>query len=442
MVPDDDERPFITVQLPVYNEFYVVERLIDGCCALDYPRDRFEIQVLDDSTDATSDVITAAVRRHAAAGIQISHVRRPDRHGFKGGNLQHGLATARGSLVAIFDADFVPDRNFLLRTVAYFRDPAVGIVYPRFVRHRNRDYSALTRAQDPFGGRPVPPGDADRYHSSRFFNYFFGSPGLVRVTCLDDVGGWHGDTLCEDADFSLRAYMKGWRCVLVDERLSTDDVQERMDEIKHQTIRWKTGNAECYRKHAARVLRCPGLTPLQRLSIFAALHAPWLHIPAIAIIALTSVPLLFHPVRGVLSQAALVLPSVLGTVWLLTAVVTRNRAVVMSLLLQIGLYPRVTWGIIKGLLGIRTEFTRSTKRNSPAARTGPDLYPIRATPGILLEGGLVLYFLFAVVAGLQMQEYRLLPFHVLCACSFGWVFAVSVREVRLETGIHAHRSRP
>lgn len=429
VAPLAGELPLVTVQLPVCNEFYVVERLIDGCCALDYPRDRFEVQVLDDSTDATSEVITRRVAHHAAQGVDIVHLQRGDRTGFKAGNLQHGLATAKGSFIAIFDADCVPDRDFLLKILPYFRDPAVGIVYPRIVRHRNRDRSVLTRAQDPNGDRLPYRRPKQRYYASAFFNFFFGSPGLVRTACLLDVGGWHGDTVCEDADFSVRSYLKGWRCVLVDERLATDDVLERMDGVKNQFTRWKTGNAECYRKHLADVLRSRTITPLQKFALFAALHAPWLYVPSVTAIALASVPLLVRPQAGWAYQAAVALPSLVTCVWLVVIAIGRNSAAAMNLLLHLGLYPRVSWGVIKGLLGLPTPFVRSTKLNSDDAASRANLYPITFTPAILVEAGLSLYFLFAVYWGLRFGNYWLLPFHLLCLCSYAFIVAVSVRDV-------------
>ena len=430
--PIAGELPMITVQLPVYNEFYVVERLIDGCCALDYPKDRLEIQVLDDSTDATTELIARMVAHYVANGVDIKHLRRGDRTGFKAGNLQHGLKTAKGAFVAIFDADFVPDRNFLFRTLPYFQDPAIGIVYPRFVRHRNRNRSLLTRAQDPHGGLPRGRRDLDYYYTTRFFSFFFGSPGLLRTSCLLDVGGWQGDTVCEDADFSVRSYLKGWRCVLVDERLSSDDVLERIDEIKHQYTRWKTGNAECYRKHLGEVIRNGTIAPLEKLALFAALHAPWLYVPSIAILAIASVPLVFRPEGGWASQVALVIPSLIISLWFVIVIAKGQAIMVVSMFLQIGLHPRVTWGIIKGLLGIHSPFVRSTKLNRDTGAshaTAAPLYPVRVTPSILLEFGLALYFLFGIYWGVRLGNYWLLPFHLLCMCSFGFVFVTSVREV-------------
>ncbi len=432
----------VTVQLPVYNEFYVVERLIDGCCALDYPRDRLEVQVLDDSTDTTTDVIRRRVAHHAAQGVNIRHLRRGDRTGFKAGNLQHGLTTATGTFIAIFDADCVPNRDFLLKTLPYFHDPAVGIVYPRIVRHRNRSRSVLTRAQDPNGEQLPRHRPTHRYYASRFFNFFFGSPGLLRTACLLDVGGWHGDTVCEDADFSVRSYLKGWRCVLVDERLATDDVLERMEEVKNQFTRWRTGNAECYRKHLMDVLRSRAITPLQKFALLAALHAPWLYVPSVTAIALASVPLVFRPQEGWAYQAAVVLPSLVTCVWLVVIAVGRNSAGAMNLLLHLGLYPRVTWGVMKGLLGLHTPFVRSTKLNSDvvAIQPGAELYPITVTPSILVEAVLALYFLVAIHWGLRLGNYWLLPFHLLCVCSYGFIFAVSVRDV-LAGSVRAGRIR-
>jgi hypothetical protein len=422
--PHDGPWPRVTVQLPVYNERFVVERLIDGCAALAYPRDRLEIQVLDDSDDATTEVIAEAVARHAARGINIVHLRRGNRAGYKAGNLQHGLATASGEFVAIFDADCVPDPEFLTTAIRYFRDPAVGIVYLHHTRPRNRDHSIITRAQQPFASSPGDP----KYYAGECFYFFFGSPGMIRKTCLASIGGWRGDTLCEDVDFSIRSYLNGWRCVISDEKLASADLVDRMSDIKDQMTRWKTGNAECYRKHLIPVITSPAVTGLNKLSVFAALHVPWLHIPAITVLAFASLALVSQPER--VPVVMLWLPSVAIAVWLAAMILRRNAADAMSLLLQIGSYPRVTVGIIKGLIGGRSTFVRSPKLNAaPAERSSAEaMYPVKITPSIAAEAVIATVFGVAAGYGWQSGRYALVLFHAFMAASGAVVFVMSARE--------------
>lgn len=421
-----EQLPLVTVQLPVRDEYYVIERLIDSCCALDFPRGRLEIQVLDDSGDETTTLIAAKVSEHAARGVDIRHLRRPDRAGFKAGNLQHGLATARGEFVAIFDADCVPDPGFLRRTLPYFRDPGVGIVFARYVRHLNRGHSLLTLAQDPHGVPSVVP---QVFYTGHHFNFFFGSPGLLRRACIDDVGGWQGDTLCEDEDFSIRAYLRGWRCVLLEERLASDEVAVRMQEVKQQFTRWKKGNAECYRKHLAALLTDRSLKPAQKLAVVCAIHVPWAHIPLVTLLTLGSPLLLFGGDDGVVQAALRALPSLFAVGWFVAVALLRRPAFVPSLLLNLGLFPRTSWGIVLGLLGVKTPFQRSAKL-ATAARAGrrPDLYPLRPTASIAVEGALALLFLWAVAQGLASGMHWLVPFHLLFVASFGFVFVASVAE--------------
>jgi cellulose synthase/poly-beta-1,6-N-acetylglucosamine synthase-like glycosyltransferase len=422
-----DDLPRVTIQLPVYNEFYVVDRLIDGCCALDYPRDRLQIQVLDDSTDDTTARIARKVAAYAAQGLDIAHLRRGDRAGFKAGNLQHGLASATGEFLAIFDADFVPDRDFLLRTLPYLRHPAVGVVYPRNPRNLNRETSTLTRAQDPRSHRRPPAGY--KVHFGRCFNFFFGSPGVIRKACLDDIGGWQGDTLCEDEDFTIRSYLRGWRCVALDEPMTQAELPETMEAVKQQYVRWKKGNAECYRKHFVNLATSGTLTARQKAAAIAALHVPFLYIPSTAVMALASVPLLATAGDGLLDRLALAIPSLLAIGWLGGIALAGDRKQVLTLLLHLGLYPRITWGIVQGFLRVRTPFVRSTKLNSTAARGRERLYAVTLTPSIAVEAGLALYFLSGLYLAVQTDRIWLAPFHLLCVAAFSFVFVLSVLDV-------------
>ena len=237
------ELPVVTVQLPVYNEYYVIERLIRSVCALDYPADRLEIQVLDDSTDDTREVAAALVEEYRSRGIQIEHLCRRDRRDFKAGALAEGLKRARGDLVAIFDADFVPEPDFLQHVVHYFTDPGVGLVQARwgFINER---FSRLTRVQAIFLNGHFILEHTARNRSGRFFN-FNGTAGIWRKAAIQDAGGWQGDTLTEDLDLSYRAQMRGWRFVYLPEVVAPSELPVEINALKSQQSRWSRGMSQC-----------------------------------------------------------------------------------------------------------------------------------------------------------------------------------------------------
>ena len=244
--PDPDLWPRVTVQLPIFNERYVATRLIDAVCALDYPRDRLEIQVLDDSTDDTRERVAACVERQRRLGFDIRHLHRTDRTGYKAGALAAGCAEARGDLLAIFDADFVPPTDFLLRTVPYFADQEIGVVQARW-EHVNRDYSLLTQAQAIFLDAHFRIEHQARNRGGNFFN-FNGTAGLWRRQAIDDAGGWQHDTLTEDLDLSYRAQLAGWRFLFLPDVVAPAELPVDANAFKRQQFRWAKGSVQTARK--------------------------------------------------------------------------------------------------------------------------------------------------------------------------------------------------
>jgi cellulose synthase/poly-beta-1,6-N-acetylglucosamine synthase-like glycosyltransferase len=240
------DLPVVTVQLPVFNEQYVVERLIDSVCALDYPREKLEVQVLDDSTDETVDIARARVEHHRTRGVDIHYIHRENREGFKAGALDHGLTLARGEFVAIFDADFVVEPDMLLRSVHYFHEPDVGMVQARW-GHINRDYSLLTRCQAIFLDGHFQIEHAARNRSGRFMS-FNGTAGIWRRTSIEEAGGWQHDTLTEDLDLSYRAQLAGWRFVFLDDLVSPAELPMDMNGFKSQQHRWTKGAIQTAKK--------------------------------------------------------------------------------------------------------------------------------------------------------------------------------------------------
>lgn len=247
------ELPKVTIQLPVFNERYVVERLIDYVCAIRYPAELLEIQLLDDSTDDTVEISRAAVARWAAKGANIVHIHREDRTGFKAGALQAGMEVAHGEFIAVFDADFIPPPDFLERVMPYFADDGIGMVQTRW-DHINRDYSLLTKCQSILLDGHFVIEHTARNRSGRFFN-FNGTAGIWRKTTIGDAGGWEHDTLTEDLDLSYRAQLKGWRFIFLKDVLSPAELPVEMNAFKTQQHRWAKGSIQVAIKLLPRILR-------------------------------------------------------------------------------------------------------------------------------------------------------------------------------------------
>src|SRR6186713_251766 len=243
----DEDLPLVTIQLPIYNEMYVVDRLVDSVCRIDYPREKLQIQILDDSTDETCDIAKLAVQRHSSRGFDISYHHRTDRTGFKAGALEAGLKTATGEFVAIFDADFVPPSDFLRRTVPYFTvNEKLAVVQARW-GHLNHDYSALTRIQAILLDGHFVLEHGARNRSGCFFN-FNGTSGVWRKIAIADGGGWQHDTLTEDLDLSYRTQLRGWKFLFLPDLVTPAEVPVEMNAFKSQQHRWAKGSIQTCRK--------------------------------------------------------------------------------------------------------------------------------------------------------------------------------------------------
>ncbi|HVR98143.1 MAG TPA: glycosyltransferase [Thermoanaerobaculia bacterium] len=253
--PDPEQWPVVTVQLPLYNEMYVAARLIEAVGRLDYPRDRLEVQVLDDSTDETSEIVARAVEEQRRRGLDIHHLRRADRRGFKAGALAAGLAQARGELLAVFDADFVPQAEFLRSVVPHFSDPGLGMVQGSWA-HINRHYSLLTRIEAILLDGHFLIEHTARHRSGCFFN-FNGTAGVWRRAAILDGGGWQHDTLTEDLDLSYRSQLAGWRFLYLPELAVPSELPVDINGFKSQQYRWTKGSVQTGRKLLGRVLRAP-----------------------------------------------------------------------------------------------------------------------------------------------------------------------------------------
>src|SRR5436189_824273 len=247
--------PVVTIQLPLYNEMYVADRLISSVCAIDYPRECLEIQVLDDSTDETRSIAESTVRRFASQGVDIKYFYRPDRAGYKAGALEAGLKVARGEFVAIFDADFIPSADFLIRLMPHFGDARVAMVQARW-GHINQDYSLLTKIQSILLDGHFILEHGGRNRGGRFFN-FNGTAGVWRRTAIDTAGGWQHDTLTEDLDLSYRAQLAGWQFLFLPDLVTPAELPVEMNAFKSQQHRWAKGSIQTGMKLLPRILRSP-----------------------------------------------------------------------------------------------------------------------------------------------------------------------------------------
>lgn len=248
-----DPLPVVTIQLPLYNEMYVVDRLVDAVCQIDYPRELLEIQVLDDSTDETRQIAELAVRRHAAQGVDIKYLHREDRTGYKAGALEEGLKVARGRFVAIFDADFIPKPDFLMQSVHFFSNPKVALVQARW-GHINEDYSLLTKIQSVLLDAHFVLEHGSRNRAGLFFN-FNGTAGIWRKTAIADGGGWQHDTLTEDLDLSYRTQLRGWQFVFIQDHVAPAELPVEMNAFKSQQHRWAKGSIQTFLKLMPRILQ-------------------------------------------------------------------------------------------------------------------------------------------------------------------------------------------
>lgn len=300
--------PRVTVQLPIFNELYVVERLLEAACAIDWPRDRLQIQVLDDSTDETQFLASRLVKRYAATGVNIEHIQRPDRVGFKAGALREGLARANGEYIAIFDADFVPPANFLKETIPYFSYDRVGFVQARW-GHLNQGYSLFTELQSVIIDAHFLVDQVARNRGGFFMN-FNGTAGVWRRAAIEDAGGWEHDTLAEDLDLSYRAQLRGWESVYLPDLVAYAELPAAVAAYRRQQRRWAAGSFACAGKLLPMIFRAP-LAPMVKAEAVLHLLGYMSHVCLLVMFLLQPLLLYYAQRAGVTS------PSL--AIWLLTS---------------------------------------------------------------------------------------------------------------------------
>jgi cellulose synthase/poly-beta-1,6-N-acetylglucosamine synthase-like glycosyltransferase len=430
--------PRVTIQLPVFNEVYVVERLIDAVGRIDYPRDRLEVQILDDSTDETTEICRRKVAEWRGRGLDVKLLHRTNRRGFKAGALDEGLRTAEGELIAIFDADFTPEPDVLRRTVDYFTDPTVGLVQTRW-GHINRDYSLLTEVQGIQLDGHLMIEQTARNRSGRFFN-FNGTGGIWRRQAIIEAGGWEHDTLTEDLDISFRAQLRGWRFVFLPDVVSPAELPADMNAFKTQQHRWTKGAVQCAKKLLGRVWRSE--VPL-KVKIEATFQLTMnsayvlmvllciLMLPAITIrfdrtwvaYALIDIPFFCAATTSVFSFYILSQKEIYPDTW-----VRRLKYVPFVVSLGIGMSLTNAKAVLEGLAGHKSEFVRTPKHGISDRRTswmGKKYTSLRsALPFLELAFGI--YFVFVTWIAAKTGRYLVLPFLALFLFGFFYVGFLSL----------------
>jgi cellulose synthase/poly-beta-1,6-N-acetylglucosamine synthase-like glycosyltransferase len=437
-----ERLPRVTIQLPVFNEMYVVERLIDAVARIDYPRDLLEIQVLDDSTDETQGIARSRVAWLKEQGVDIAYVHRDNRQGFKAGALQEGLASARGELVAVFDADFVPARDFLRRSVHFFTDDRIGMVQVRW-EHLNREYSHLTQAQAIFLDGHFVIEHTARNRSGRFFN-FNGTAGVWRRATIEDAGGWQHDTLTEDLDLSYRAQLRGWQFVYLPEVVSPAEVPVEMNAFKSQQHRWAKGSIQTARKLLPRILRS-GLPREVKLEAFFHLTANFTYPLMILLTVLMPVSMVIRFKHGWYEVLLLDLPFFwTATMSVVVFYTASQREIGMPwwkqakylpfiMALGIGMCVNQSKAVIEALVGYETGFTRTPKTGMQGRDRSwlQKKYRTLLTAQPLLELALGAYLTSAIWFALDKGVYFSLPFLLLFQWGFFYVGLVSLLQGRI-----------
>lgn len=419
--------PFITIQLPIYNERFVAERLLDAAFRIEYPRDRLEIQILDDSNDDTSERIAAVVARCPDHELQVHHIRRAGRTGYKAGALAHGASSARGEFTLILDADFVPGPSVLHDLLPPFGDPRVAMVQARWT-HINHSANRLTRAQALLLDAHFLIETTARYRAQLFFN-FHGTAGLWRSRAIDDAGGWQADTLTEDLDLSYRAQLRGWQFVFLPDVHVPAELPETMPAFKQQQARWAEGTMATARKHLFNIARGPfGL----RIKVEAAMHLLSHSIyPATLILALCAVPVMWLR-RDTQSAGWLLADVVLAASVIIPTRIFYRRAARLAgtrvpgirdfpylMMTGIALAVSNTRAVISGSIGRRTQFLRTPKFAAVAKRARQN-YDIRGGFTLrVVEGGVAAYLLVGVVMAVSAGMPVAVPMLSFLALAFG-----------------------
>ncbi|UWX54584.1 glycosyltransferase family 2 protein [Maribacter litopenaei] len=437
------EIPFVTIQLPVYNEEYVMERLLENIAKIEYPKSKLEIQVLDDSTDDSVAATAQRISELQETGLDIQHIRRTDRTGFKAGALKEGLKIAKGEFIAIFDADFMPSADWLKKTVIYFKDPEIGVVQTRW-GHLNRDYSTLTKIQAFALDAHFTLEQVGRNAKGHFIN-FNGTAGIRRKQTILDAGNWEGDTLTEDLDLSYRAQLKNWKFKYLEDVETPAELPVVISAARSQQFRWNKGGAENFRKTVWSVISAKnipfktkfhGVMHLLNSSMFLCVFT----------VALLSIPMLY--IKNMYGHLAWVFEAtsffILSTIILFICYWFTYKSVqgssfdnfvdyiklfftFFSVALGFSLHNSIA--VLEGHMGKRSEFVRTPKfniNNLTQSWKGNKYLAKKLSPNMILEFALMLYFLFGMYSAVPLNDFGLFPFHFMLFLGFSFVFFKSL----------------
>jgi len=431
--------PLVTIQLPIFNEKYVVERLLDAVIEIDWPKSSIEIQILDDSTDETSTIIQQKIAEDKFMDFDLFHIRRKNRKGYKAGALQLGMSAAKGEYIAIFDADFVPQPSFLKKTIPEFDNPAIGLVQTKW-EHLNKDYSLLTKLQA-FGLNGHFRVEQTGRNTTGSYINFNGTGGIWRTSCILDSGGWQADTLTEDLDLSYRAQMNGWKFKYLENIPSPSELPVIMSAVKSQQFRWTKGGAETAKKNLGKVLKT-------KLNFTNKIHA-FFHLTNSAnfllllIASIVSIPLLYVKHKNPEFKIYFDFGSIflIGFIaityfyWIANKVDDSKKHFFayfpLFIVFSLGFTLNNSIAVIEGLLGIKTPFVRTPKFNIVGADGSwkENLYlHQKLTWTTLFEGLLSLYFFSGIVIGFVVEDYGLILFHLMLALGYGGIFYYSVKK--------------
>jgi len=442
-----DEIPVVTIQLPVYNELYVMERLLENIALIDYPKNKLEIQVLDDSTDETVATTAAQIKQLKDQGLDIIHITRTNRQGFKAGALKEGLEIAKGEFIAIFDADFLPQKDWLKCTIPHFKDPQIGVVQTRW-GHINRDYSVLTKIQAFALDAHFTLEQVGRNSKGHFIN-FNGTAGVWRKQCILDAGNWEGDTLTEDLDLSYRAQLKNWKFKYLEEVETPAELPVVISAARSQQFRWNKGGAENFRKMMWKVLKSKDISSKTKVHGIMHLLNSTMFLNVL-IVGVLSIPMLYikneyehlRPYFYVMSFF------VVSTIIFFVCYWTMYKRsyggglknfiqyVVMFFTffsIAMGFSLQNSIAVLEGHIGKRSEFVRTPKFNINSIKDswkGNKYLKKNISFNVIFEGLLMIYFAFgmysAFIVGDQGGDFGLFPFHLMLFIGFGYVFFKSL----------------
>tara|TARA_Y100000766_G_C18906352_1_gene605983 strand:+ start:174 stop:1694 length:1521 start_codon:yes stop_codon:yes gene_type:complete len=444
--------PYVTVQLPVYNEFYVIKGLLNSIEKIKYPKEKIELQVLDDSNDESSKLIEQITKKMKRKGINIHHIKRNNREGFKAGALKEGLKKAKGEFIAIFDSDFLPNKDFLINTIPYFKNPKIGMIQTRW-GYLNKDYSILTKIQAFALDAHFTLEQVGRNVKKHFIN-FNGTAGVWRKKTIIDSGNWQEDTLTEDLDLSYRAQLKNWEFLYLEKIITPSELPVTIGGIRSQQFRWNKGGAENFQKNIIKVLKSKKINLVTKLHAFAHLLNSTIFLN-IFLVSFLSIPLLYY--KNQISNLKWFFN--ISTLFFISTFIfyfcyciinkPKNGYGLISIInytikfigfysLSVAFSAHNSIAVIMGHMRVKSNFIRTPKYNlidkKNQSVAGKKYFNYSLNLYMIIESILSLYFLFGLYLGLVVSDngdFIFFPFHLFLFLGFGYISIKSLNEIKL-----------